>query len=162
MRGRYHVATDQPCVLYAAKFTRRKRPGDLLAAALRLRGMTDVPFAVVMAGSGELEAVLVTTAKQHRLDNVVFTGFINQSDLPALYSASDIFVLPSQDEPWGLAINEAMCAGLPVIVSREVGCAFDLVTDGENGFTPAAGGHRGPSPRSARSRRGPGAAPTPG
>ena len=77
--------------------------------------------------------------KHHGLDNVVFTGFVNQSDLPALYAASDIFVLPSQDEPWGLAINEAMCAGLPIIVSREVGCAIDLVKDGENGFTPAAG-----------------------
>jgi glycosyltransferase involved in cell wall biosynthesis len=139
VRERYHVPIDKPCVLYAAKFTGRKRPRDLLAAALRLRAMTDVPFTVIMAGSGELERGLRDYCAQHALDNVVFSGFVNQSDLPALYSASDIFVLPSQDEPWGLAVNEAMCAGLPIIVSREVGCAVDLVTDGENGFTPAAG-----------------------
>jgi glycosyltransferase involved in cell wall biosynthesis len=48
-------------------------------------------------------------------------------------------VLPSQDEPWGLAVNEAMCARLPVVVSREVGCVSDLVHDGANGFTPEAG-----------------------
>src|SRR5262249_39282768 len=121
------------------KFTRRKRPGDLLAAARRLRETADIPFTVVMVGSGELEPELRVYCEQHRLDNVIFTGFVNQADLPALYSASDIFVLPSQDEPWGLAVNEAMCAGLPIIVSRDVGCAVDLVKDDVNGFTPAAG-----------------------
>jgi glycosyltransferase involved in cell wall biosynthesis len=76
---------------------------------------------------------------KYGLDNVVFTGFKNQSELPALYGSSDIFVLPSEHEPWGLAVNEAMCAGLPVVVSREVGCVVDLVQDGVNGYTPAAG-----------------------
>ena len=64
-----------------------------------------------------------------RGDDVVFTGFVNQSELPALYGASDVFVLPSEHEPWGLAVNEAMCASLPVVVSREVGCVGDLVRD---------------------------------
>ena len=70
---------------------------------------------------------------------MVFTDFINQSELPAVYAASDVFVLPSEHEPWGLAVNEAMCASLPVVVSREVGCVADLVRDGVNGYTPAAG-----------------------
>ena len=110
--------------------------------------MTDVPFTVVMAGSGELEQELRAFCEQHALDNVVFTGFVNQSELPALYAASDIFVLPSEHEPWGLAVNEAMCAGLPVVVSREVGCALDLVQDGVNGYTPAAGDIEGLALRS--------------
>ena len=126
-------------MLYAAKFTRRKRPGDLLDAARRLKSETDRPFTVVMAGSGELEQELRAFCAEHALDNVVFTGFVNQSELPALYAASDVFVLPSEHEPWGLAVNEAMCAGLPVVVSREVGCVADLVRDGVNGYTPAAG-----------------------
>ena len=92
-----------------------------------------------MAGSGELEQELRAFCTEHALDNVVFTGFVNQSELPALYAASDVFVLPSEHEPWGLAVNEAMCAGLPVVVSREVGCVADLVRDGVNGYTPAAG-----------------------
>ena len=41
--------------------------------------------------------------------------------------------------PWGLVINEAMCAGIPVVVSREVGCVPDLVENGVNGFTQPAG-----------------------
>lgn len=139
IRKRYNVPIERPSVLYAAKFTRRKRPGDLLDAARRLRKETDRPFTLVMAGSGELEQELRTFCAEHTLDNVVFTGFINQSELPALYAASDVFVLPSEHEPWGLAVNEAMCASLPVVVSREVGCVPDLVQDGVNGCTPAAG-----------------------
>jgi glycosyltransferase involved in cell wall biosynthesis len=139
VRKRYNVPTDQPSVLYAAKFTRRKRPSDLLAAARRLKMEGVRPFSVIMAGSGELEQDLRAFCAAQGLDNVVFTGFVNQSELPALYAASDVFVLPAQDEPWGLAVNEAMCASLPVVVSREVGCVADLVHDGVNGYTPDAG-----------------------
>jgi glycosyltransferase involved in cell wall biosynthesis len=139
VRRRYNVPTECPSVLYAAKFTRRKRPGDLLEAARQLKMETSRPFTVVIAGSGELEQELRTFCTAHALSNVSFTGFVNQSELPALYAASDVFVLPSQDEPWGLAVNEAMCASLPVVVSREVGCVADLVRDGVNGYTPEAG-----------------------
>jgi glycosyltransferase involved in cell wall biosynthesis len=139
VRERYHVPTDRPSVLFAAKFTRRKRPGDVLQAALRLRMKTSHPFTVVMAGSGELESELRSFCASHALNNVVFTGFVNQSQLPALYAASDVFVLPSENEPWGLAVNEAMCASVPVVVAREVGCVPDLVRDGVNGYTPATG-----------------------
>ena len=75
----------------------------------------------------------------HGLENVLFTGFVNQAELPRLYGACDVFVLPSHDESWGLAVNEAMCAGLPIVISEEVGCVPDLVIDGENGFTFPAG-----------------------
>jgi glycosyltransferase involved in cell wall biosynthesis len=139
VRERYKVPADRPSVLFAAKFIARKRPGDLLEAARRLKMETARPFTVVMTGSGELERELRTFCTTHALDNVVFTGFVNQSELPGLYAASDVFVLPSQDEPWGLAVNEAMCASLPVVVAREVGCVADLVRDGVNGYTPAAG-----------------------
>ena len=138
VRRSYTIPTDWPVVLYAAKFTTRKRPCDLLEAARLLRSQVDRDFTLVMAGSGELEQELRAFCKAHGLNNVIFPGFVNQSRLPALYAASDVFVLPSEQEPWGLAVNEAMCAGLPIVVSREVGCARDLVHDGVNGFTPPA------------------------
>jgi len=139
VRRRYNIPVDRPSVLYAAKFTRRKRPGDLLEAARRLKVESERPFTVVMVGSGALEQELRAFCTTYALGNVVFTGFVNQSELPALYAASDVFVLPSENEPWGLAVNEAMCAGLPVVVSREVGCVPDLVREGVNGYTPEAG-----------------------
>jgi glycosyltransferase involved in cell wall biosynthesis len=139
VRERFGVPADRPVVLYAAKFIPRKRPGDVLEAVRRLKSNTDRPFTVLMVGSGELEHQLRAFCAEHALDNVVFTGFVNQSELPTLYGASDVFVLPSEHEPWGLAVNEAMCASLPIVVSRELGCVADLVHDGVNGYTPAAG-----------------------
>lgn len=62
-----------------------------------------------------------------------FIGFRNQTELPALYGLCDLFVLPSTEESFGLAVNEAMNAGVPVIVSDKVGCWPDLVKTGVNG-----------------------------
>lgn len=130
-------------VLYSAKFTRRKHPEDLLAAARVLNGDECKPYTLVMCGSGELEQELRDYCDRHRIHNVVFTGFVNQANMPKLYGACDIFVLPSENEPWALAVNEAMCAGLPVVLSREIGCVADLVRDGVNGFTFEAGDVQG-------------------
>lgn len=54
--------------------------------------------------------------------------------VPEVLALSDVLVLPSQSEPWGLVVNEAMACGLPVIVSNRCGCAVDIVHDGQNGF----------------------------
>jgi glycosyltransferase involved in cell wall biosynthesis len=72
--------------------------------------------------------------KAHGIPDVYFLGFRNQSELPKLYASADVFVLPAEDEPWGLVINEAMCAGLPVVATREIGAVADLVVDGWNGL----------------------------
>jgi glycosyltransferase involved in cell wall biosynthesis len=138
LRGRFGVYDDRPIVLYAAKFQQRKRPDDLLRAAARLKG-EDVIFHLVMVGSGEMETDLRALAQQRGLSNIHFAGFVNQTALPCVYAACDLFVLPSEGEPWGLAINEAMCAGLPIVASSEIGCVPDLVHDGRNGRTFSAG-----------------------
>jgi glycosyltransferase involved in cell wall biosynthesis len=129
---------DLPAILFAAKFTKRKRPDDLLAAFARLRA-EGVAGQLVFVGTGEMEAALKERVAVDSIPNVVFTGFVNQDALPDVYAASDVFVLPSVDEPWGLAVNEAMCAGLPVVVSAEVGCVEDLVKDGVTGTTFSGG-----------------------
>lgn len=138
VRVKLGIADDKPIILYAAKFSPRKRPGDLIRAAAVLKG-SGLAFHLVMVGSGELEGEIRTLAERLDLHEARFPGFVNQKDLPALYAASDIFVLPSEDEPWGLAVNEAMCAGLPVVVAEDVGCVADLVGDGINGRTFVAG-----------------------
>ena len=75
----------------------------------------------MFVGSGPLEQTLRRATIEQHIPDVFFLGFRNQSELPALYALSDVFVLPSEDEPWGLIINEVMCAGLPVIASAEIG-----------------------------------------
>ncbi|HEY7899634.1 MAG TPA: glycosyltransferase family 4 protein, partial [Caulobacteraceae bacterium] len=138
IRAKMGIADDKPVVLYAAKFSPRKRPDDLIRAAAAVKRAGSA-FHLVMVGSGELEGRLRALANELGIGDTHFPGFVNQSDLPGLYAASDIFVLPSENEPWGLAVNEAMCAGLPVVVADEVGCVPDLVQDRVNGRTFTAG-----------------------
>lgn len=132
------VQGDEPLILFAAKLQPRKRPLDLIRAAAKLAG-EGLAFRLAFVGSGELDGEARRLAEELRLSSVTFAGFVNQSRLPAIYGASDIFVLPSENEPWGLAVNEAMAAGLPVVISSELGCAPDLVADGVNGWTFPAG-----------------------
>jgi glycosyltransferase involved in cell wall biosynthesis len=67
--------------------------------------------------------------------NIQFTGGIPWYKVPAWLAQSDVLVLPSLSEPWGLVVNEGMVCGMPVIVSQTCGCAEDLVADGVNGFS---------------------------
>jgi glycosyltransferase involved in cell wall biosynthesis len=138
VRKKYGLPVDGPVVLYASKFMRRKHPDDVIRAIAKLRdeGQTATLF---MVGAGEMEQELRDLTTSLALGNVVFGGFINQADLPKIYAASDVFVLPSENEPWGLIVNEVMCAGVPVVVSDEVGCVSDLVKDGVNGYHMKAG-----------------------
>jgi glycosyltransferase involved in cell wall biosynthesis len=142
VRAGLGVADADPIVLYAAKLQSRKHPDDLLRAAARLKSQ-GVRFHVVMVGSGEMTAELVELTSRLGLESVHFHGFANQSVLPQIYGAADVFVLPSENEPWGLAVNEAMCAGLPIVASAQVGCVADLVRTGVNGETFAAGDVKG-------------------
>ena len=67
-------------------------------------------------------------------DMVHWPGFLQYHDLPAVYRSAGAFVHPARREAWGLVVNEAAAAGLPLIVGRRVGAACELVRDGENGF----------------------------
>lgn len=111
---------DRPVLLFAGKLMARKRP-DLLLAAWRQAWPTDPP-ALVFAGDGELRDTL-----QHDAAGALFLGFRNQSELPALYALADLLVVPSEREPWGLVVNEAMACGTAVVASDEVGAAHDLI-----------------------------------
>lgn len=132
IRQRYNLPGKTPVVLYASKFMQRKHPDDLLRATSILR-KEGLDFHVLMVGGGEMEAKLKALTRELGLDNVRYGGFVNQAELPKVFSATDIFVLPAENEPWALIVNEVMCAGRPVIVGNEIGCAADLVKDGVNG-----------------------------
>jgi glycosyltransferase involved in cell wall biosynthesis len=66
---------------------------------------------------------------------VVFPGFRQIDEIRAFYAGAGAFIHPALSEPWGLVINEAMASGLPVLSSRNVGAAEELVQEGVNGFS---------------------------
>ena len=135
LRAELGLAPGRPIILYASKLMPRKRPLDLLEAHTRLVARREArnPY-LLFAGDGELGPALARRAAELGNDAVKFLGFRNQSELPRFYDLCDVFVLPSEIEPWGLVINEAMNAGRAVIASDECGCAADLVRNGDNGF----------------------------
>jgi glycosyltransferase involved in cell wall biosynthesis len=65
---------------------------------------------------------------------VIFAGFRQIAELPAFYADAGAFIHPALSEPWGLVINEAMASGLPVLSSRNVGAAEELVVNGKTGY----------------------------
>ena len=67
-------------------------------------------------------------------DRVIFMGHQDPADLPAIFATADIFCLPSRHDGWGVVVNEALGAGLPIVASSATGAAHDLVTEGTNGF----------------------------
>ncbi len=139
VRRRFGLPLDRPVVLYASKFMPRKHPDDVVHAIARLRD-EGVRASLLFVGSGEMEQALRSLVVELDLeDAVVFGGFVNQAEQPKVYAACDVFVLPSENEPWGLIVNEVMCASVAVVVAGEVGCVPDLVRDGHNGLLMQAG-----------------------
>jgi glycosyltransferase involved in cell wall biosynthesis len=95
---------------------------------------------LLLVGEGEQREELEGLAAELGVaDRVCFAGSRPWAELPAVYAAADLFVLPSTFEPWGAVVTEAMACGLPVVVSDPVGCAPDLVRPGENGWVVPAG-----------------------
>jgi glycosyltransferase involved in cell wall biosynthesis len=90
----------------------------------------------VLVGDGPLRKELVRLRGKLGLDSSVhLVGYQQYEQLPTYYGLAEAFVLSSVSETWGLVVNEAMAAGLPVLVSKRCGCASDLVREGRNGFS---------------------------
>lgn len=89
---------------------------------------------LAIAGTGPEEAKLKSLVPTIDKDAVHWLGWKDYQDLPDVYASASCFVLPSIIEPWGLVVNEAMAAGLPVLVSRACGCVPELCWRGINGY----------------------------
>lgn len=135
LRKNVGIGKDDMVILFVGKLIEKKRPMDLLKAYHRLiTHNSKFIIHLLFVGDGALRSELERYTREHNLKNIHFAGFINQAELPKYYGMADIFVLPSGGETWGLAVNEAMCLGLPVITSDAVGCSTDLVRNSRNGY----------------------------
>jgi glycosyltransferase involved in cell wall biosynthesis len=125
-RSRLGIAADKAVLLFAGKFERKKCPIELMNA---VRYLDDPRVVLVLVGGGELEGEVNELASRDPARFKVLP-FQNQSRMPVVYRLGGIFVLPSAfGETWGLAVNEALACGRPVIVSDRVGCAADVVNE---------------------------------
>ncbi len=134
---RERLALPERYFLCVARFVPQKNLGGLIEAYAGYSVQTGSDaWSLVLSGSGPLEdALRRQVAAAGVADRVHFPGFLGYTELPGYFGLASAFVLPSKSDQWGLVVNEAMAAGLPVLVSSKCGCAPDLVLDGENGFT---------------------------
>jgi glycosyltransferase involved in cell wall biosynthesis len=124
-RAAWRASPNHAVVVFCAKLQPWKRPLDLLRAFAK----ADIANAVLLfAGEGPLRPQLESEAAALGVaSRVTFLGFVNQSQLPAVYVSADLMVLPSEYEPFAVVVNEAMCCACPVVVSDRVGAGRDLV-----------------------------------
>ena len=128
------LADPAPFFLASARFVPRKGLDTLVEAFARYRHGSTEPWRLVLLGDGPGRAALEARVAAAGVGSAVtFAGFQQIEDLPAYYGRAAAFVHPALTDQWGLVVNEAMAAGLPVLVSSGAGCAEDLVADGRNG-----------------------------
>ena len=124
-------------MLFCAKLQPWKRPFDLLQAFAK-SGISEA--LLVFAGEGPLRGELEARAETLGVaKRVRFLGFVNQSQLPGIYTAADLMVLPSEYDAFGVVVNEAMLCGCAVAASDRVGAARDLIAEGRTGFVYPCG-----------------------
>jgi len=128
VRAAWGAGVATKVFLFCAKLQPWKRPLDLLRAFARVAAVDGYDALLVFAGEGnqradlEKEAAVLGVAERVR-----FLGFVNQSQLPEVYTSADLMVLPSEYEPFAVVVNEAYCCGCAVAVSDRVGAGRDLV-----------------------------------
>jgi len=106
-------------ILYVGHLEPRKNLERLLLAFLQLRKEQKIPHKLVVLGKPEFlfETLLNSVAEKHLNDQVLFTGYAEDEDMPAIYSLADLLAFPSLHEGFGVPVIEAMACGTPVVTS---------------------------------------------
>ena len=123
-----------PFFLASNRFIPRKNLDGLVRAYQNYRQQTAKPWRLLLLGDGPGRTPLEQQVATEGIEGVVFCGFQQIEHIPAYYAFAGAFVHPALNDQWGLVVNEAMAAGLPVLVSERAGCAIDLVDHGKNGY----------------------------
>ena len=128
-------AAERIVVLYSGQLIERKGVDDLI------RAMTTVPVRAVLwvVGDGRLRARYEALARELLPERCVFFGDKPYAELPRIYQAADLLVMPSLVEVWGLVVNEALASGLPVIASSAAGATADLIDGKGTGLAVTPG-----------------------
>jgi glycosyltransferase involved in cell wall biosynthesis len=119
--------------IYVGRLAPEKNLELMLRAFSKFRNES---WELLLVGDGPSRTSLEKLAEELDINaKIHFAGGFPWYQIPEWLAKSDVLILPSKSEPWGLVVNEAMVCGMPVIVSKTCGCAEDLVRNRVNGFT---------------------------
>jgi glycosyltransferase involved in cell wall biosynthesis len=124
VRDRYGIPPARPILLFMSRLDPKKGL-DLLLPALEQLKAEDLCFHLLLCGANPQDRAYEQAIRQRFADSTVgdrvtATGYVSGEDKIALIQAADVFVLPSYYENFGIAVAEAMLAGLPVVISDQV------------------------------------------
>lgn len=123
----------QKTFVYVGRLAPEKNLQMLTDVFMQLQTTSD--WKLLFVGDGPMRGELQQLAsKSTKPENIQFAGGFPWYEVPRWLAQSDVLILPSISEPWGLVVNEAMVCGLPVVVSQTCGCVEDLVINKQNGF----------------------------
>lgn len=132
--GNWFADRPRPVLLCVGQLIRRKGV-DLLIEACARATARGAEFSLVLVGKGQEQETLRLLAETRGLKHLEILPNQSQATLNAMFRAADVFVFPTLEDIWGLVVNEAMWAGLPVVCSQYAGCAEELVAK-ESIFDP--------------------------
>ncbi|HXD31068.1 MAG TPA: glycosyltransferase family 4 protein [Pyrinomonadaceae bacterium] len=121
IRLKYDIPQDAFVVMFCGKYSARKRPVDVIAAA-HMTKSKGIPAWSLMVGEGSERASMEEYCRVHNVTNTTLTGFVNQTQIAEHYVASDVIVVSSENDPHPLVVSEAATFGLPALVSDQIGC----------------------------------------
>jgi glycosyltransferase involved in cell wall biosynthesis len=124
-------------LLYSGSLSRRKGV-DLLAQAFARVAANTPRLHLDVLGEGPLREKMASHLEPVS-DQVTFHGFVKWKNLPEYYASADVLIAPSRYDGWGLVVPEGLAAGMPVIGTRRMGAAIDLIRPGETGWRLPAG-----------------------
>ena len=138
LKERLNINPQHLVFLFAGKFIEKKNP-LLLIQAFNKVALKHDNLRLVIVGDGILDSTIknqISSLTDSIASRIHLFPFQDQHNIKLFYRLASVFVLPSKGpgETWGLAVNEALASGTPVLVSNRCGCAHDLVQEGINGY----------------------------
>lgn len=132
IRRELGINTSDLVILFASMNFEIKGLDDILFSLAKLKTQ-NYKFKLIVAGKGNIIKYTKMAKEVQIISDVIFTGPVNKENLIRMYLASDLYIMLSRFDTFGMVVLEAMAAGLPVIISSNVG-AKDIVQEGVNGF----------------------------
>ena len=133
IRQKLSIPENGLVLLYVGRLIELKGVQDLIKAYSEIKQQNQNVYLLIV-GFGTYEEELKKMSKD--VKDIFFVGHVGYSQIHEYYFASDILVLPTYDDPWGLVINEAMACGLPVVTTTAAGASLDLIKDNGYVFEP--------------------------
>jgi glycosyltransferase involved in cell wall biosynthesis len=129
VRKDLNITNKEKVIVYSGRLIEGKNIKTLIEVISQIENQATL---LVLGNGVELEGLKKYSSELNV--RAIFLGNVQVEELFKYYFISDLMVLPSFDDAWGLVINEAIFCSLPVLVSNAVGCVTDLIKDGHNGF----------------------------